>query len=59
MRRFIRTQYFFRVRIKGNYHRCSIHCPSVSRRSRNDCLMAEMDSVKDTNGEKERPLQPR
>jgi hypothetical protein len=54
MRRFVRPQYFFRVRIKGDYHRRSIHRPSVFRRSRNDCLMPEMDPVEDTDGEKER-----
>jgi hypothetical protein len=54
MRRFVRPQYFFRVRIKGDYHRRSIHRPSVFRRSGNDCLMPEMDPVEDTDGEKER-----
>jgi hypothetical protein len=54
MRRFVRPQYFFRVRIKGDYHRRSIFRPSVSRRSRNDCLMPEMDPVEDADGEKER-----
>jgi hypothetical protein len=54
MRRFVRPQYFFRVRIKGDYHRRSIYRPSVFRRSRNDCLMPEMDPVEDTDGEKER-----
>ena len=53
MRRFVRPQYFFRVRIKRDYHRRSIHCPSVFRRSRNDCLMSEMHAVEDTDGEEE------
>ena len=56
MRRFVRPQYFFRVRIKGDYHRRSIYRPSVFRRSRNDCLMPEMDAVEDTDGEKKRAL---
>ena len=52
--RFVGPQYFLRVRIKGDYHRRSIYRPSVFRRSRNDCLMPEMDPVEDTDGEKER-----
>src|SRR6266481_6522373 len=54
MRRFVRPQYFFRVWIKGDYYRRSIHRPSMFRRSRNDCLMPEMDPVEDTDGEEER-----
>jgi hypothetical protein len=54
MRRFVRPQYFFWVRIKGDYHRRSIYRPSVFRRSRNDCLMPKMDPVEDADGEKER-----
>jgi hypothetical protein len=54
MRRFVRSQYFFRVRIEGDYHRRSSYRPSVFRRSRDDCLMSEMDPVEDTDGEKER-----
>src|SRR4029453_2803486 len=53
MRRFVRPQYFFRVRIKGDYHRRSIHRPSVFRRSRNDCLMSKMNPVENAYGEKE------
>ena len=56
MRRFVRPQYFFRMRIKGDHHRRAIYRPSVFRRSRNDCLMPEMDAVEDTDSEKERAL---
>src|SRR3954454_16732528 len=59
MRRFVRTQYFFRVRIKRDYHRRSIHGSGVSRGSGNDCLMSEMDTVEDANGQKNRALQLR
>src|SRR5262245_9740621 len=52
--RFFGPQYFFRVRIKSDYHGRSIHRPSVFRGSRNDCLMPEMDAIEDTDGEKER-----
>src|SRR5215471_6644718 len=54
MWRFFGPQYFFRVRIKGDYQRRSIHRPSVFCGSRNDCLMSKMDAVEDTDGEKER-----
>jgi hypothetical protein len=59
MRRFVRPQYFFRVGVKGNYHRHSIDRPSVFRGSRNDCLMPEMDTIEDADGQKKRALQPR
>src|SRR5215468_10945059 len=59
MRCFVRPQYFFWMRIKGNHHRCSIYRLSVFRRRRNDCLMPEMDAVEDTDGEKERTWQLR
>jgi hypothetical protein len=59
MGRFVRPQYFFRVRIKGDYHRRSIDRPSVFSRSRNHCLMPEMDTVEDTDGQKKGALQPR
>jgi hypothetical protein len=54
MRRFVRPQYFFRVRIEGDHHGRAIHRPGVFRRSRNNCLMPEMDAIEDTDGEKER-----
>ena|SRR6516162_1774942 len=54
VRCFFGAQYFFRMRIKGDYHRRSIYLPSVFRRSRNDCLMPKMDAVEDTDREKER-----
>ena len=54
MRRFVRPQYFFRVRIKGDYDRGSIYRPRVLRRSGDDRLMAEMNTVEDADGEKER-----
>ena len=53
VRCFFRPQYFLGVGIKGDYHRRAIRRLSVLRRSRNDCLMSEMDPVEDTNGEKE------
>ena len=59
VRRFFGPQYFFRVRIKSDYHGCSIHSLSVSRRSRNDCLMPEMDPVENTYREKKRTGQLR
>src|SRR4029078_5493136 len=59
MWRFLGSQYFFRVRIKGNYHGLSIHSLSVSRRSRNDCLMPEMDPVENAYREKKRTGQLR
>src|SRR5438552_8785607 len=51
---FVRPQDFFRVRFKANYHGRSTYRPSVFRRSRNHCLMPEMDPVEDSNGEKKR-----
>jgi hypothetical protein len=54
MRCFVRPQYFFGVRIKGDYHRRTIYRPSVFRGSGDHCLMPEMDAIEDTNGEKER-----
>src|SRR6516164_6425041 len=59
MWRFLGSQYFFRVRIKGNYHGCSIHSLSVSRRSGNHCLMPEMDPVENAYREKKRTGQLR
>ena len=56
MRGFVRSQYFFRVRIKSDDNRCSVCRPSVFCGSRNDCLMAEMHAVEDTNGKKEGTL---
>src|SRR4051794_9886430 len=47
--RFFRAEYFFRVRIKCHYHRRSIYGPSVFRRSRNNCLMPEMHTIKDAD----------
>jgi hypothetical protein len=54
VRRFFGPQYFFRVRIKGYYHRRSIRRPSVFRGSGNDCLMPEMDPVENPYGEEKR-----
>src|SRR5215468_6820285 len=51
---FVRSQYFFRVRIKRDYDRRSICRTSMFSRSRYDCLMPEMDAVEDTDREKER-----
>jgi hypothetical protein len=59
MWRFFGSQYFFRVRIKRDYYRCSIHSLSVSRRSRNDCLMPEVDPVENAYREKKRTRQLR
>jgi hypothetical protein len=52
--RFVGPQYFFRVRIKREYHRRSVDQPSVFRRSGNHCLMPEMDPVENAYREKKR-----
>src|SRR5215471_17654926 len=57
--RFFGPQYFFGVRIEGDYQRRSIHRPSVFSRSRNDSLMSEMDAVEDTDREEQGTLQVR
>jgi len=54
MRRFFRTEYFLRVRIKGHYDGSTIWRPRVLRRSGDDRLMTEMNTVEDADGEKER-----
>src|ERR1043166_1955486 len=53
MRRFVRPQYFLRVRIKCDYDSRTVRRPSVLCRSRDHCLMAKMNTVEDADGEKE------
>src|SRR5262249_38964835 len=55
MRRLLRPQHFLRMGIKRDYDWRSIFCPRMLGRSGYDRLMTEMDTVKDANGEKERP----
>ena len=49
MRRFLRPQYLRRMWIKGYYDSCAACLPRVSRRSGNDRLMAEVDSVENAD----------
>ena len=53
MRRFLRPQYFLRVRIKRDYDGGSAFRPRVLGRSGDNRLMTEMNTVEDANGEKE------
>src|ERR1700720_3560572 len=55
VRRRLRSQYFFRVRIEGNNDGRSVLGPSMIRGGRNDCLMAAMNAIKDSDGKKKWP----
>jgi len=59
MRRILRTQDLGRMRIEGNHNRRSILGMGMSRGSRNDRLMSEMDTVERADGEEERAGQVR
>ncbi len=54
MRRVLRTQYFYWVRIEGHDNRRSVFCLGVPRGSGNDRLMSAMDAVENADGEEER-----
>ena len=59
MRRGLRSQYFFRMRIECDHDRRSVGRLGVFGGSRDNGLMAEMNAVEDADGEKERATQSR
>ena len=59
MRRFFWPEYFLRVRIKRHYDRSTIWRPRVLRRSGDDRLMTEVNTVEDADSQKERAGQMR
>ena len=54
MRSALGPQYFFRMRIKSDNHRCSIRRARVFGRSGNDGLMSAMNPVENADREKQR-----
>ena len=57
MGRKLRPQKFFRMRIEGDYGRSAVSGASVLGRSGNDSLMAEMNAIENSDGEKDRTRQ--
>ncbi len=55
MRRVVGAQYLGRMRVERDDHRCATRVFGVARRSGDDRLMAEMHTIEDADGEKERP----
>ena len=59
MRRGIRPQYLFRMRIKSDYNWSPVSRLSVFGGSRDNRLMAEVHAIENADGEKELARQPR
>jgi hypothetical protein len=57
VRRGLRPQYFFRVRIECDHDRRSSGQPGMFGGCRDHCLMSEMHAVENADGEKERTWQ--
>jgi hypothetical protein len=57
VRRVLRTQHFERVWIKSHYNRRSIGRTGMTRGSGNYGLVTKMNTIKNSDGEKERAMQ--